>query len=105
MPYYSMLMVTARDKTASETAKIWIDRRCIEEAGETIPGFLRGEVLVQDGTDDTICVLCVWNAKSDYEAWLKSPVRDKQTADIAPMLTADVSSVCFEEVHDVEKAK
>lgn len=104
MPYFSMLMITAHNKTAREAAQIWIDRRCIEEAAESIPGFLHGEVLVHDEADDKICVLCVWNARSDYESWLKSPIRDKQGADIAPLLSADVNSICFEQMHEVEKA-
>lgn len=104
MPYFSMLMITAHNKTAKEAAQIWIDRRCIEEAAESIPGFLHGEVLVQDEANDKICVLCVWNAKSDYEAWQKSPIRDKQVADIAPIVSADVNSICFTQVHEVEKA-
>jgi len=104
MPYFSMLMITPRNKTARETAQIWIDRRCIEEAAESIPGFLHGEVLVHDEADDKICVLCVWNARSDYEAWQKSPIRDKQGADIAPLVKADVTSTCFDQVHEVEKA-
>ncbi len=103
MPYFSMLMVTAHNKTAKETAEIWIDRRCIEEAAESIPGFLHGEVLVQDEADDSICVLCVWNAKSDYEDWLKSPVRDKQGADISPLLSADLNTTCFNQVHNVQQ--
>lgn len=103
MPYMSMIMVTANNKTANETARLWIDRRCVEEAAETIPGFQRGEVLVQEGADNKICVLCVWNKKSDYDAWLKSPVREKQGEDITPILSAEVSTICFERVHEVDK--
>ena len=104
MPYLSMLMITPHNKTAKETAQIWIDRRCVEEAAESIPGFLHGEVLVQDGADGKVCVLCVWNARSDYQAWQRSPIRDKQSADIAPILSADVHSTCFDQMHEVEGA-
>lgn len=103
MSYVSMLMITAHNKPAREVAQIWIDRRCIEEAAESIPGFLRGEVLVQGESDGKVCVLCVWNARSDYEAWQKSPLRDKQGVDIAPLVKADVTSICFDQVHEVEQ--
>jgi heme-degrading monooxygenase HmoA len=105
MIYFSMLMITAHNKTAREVAQIWIDRRCIEEAAESIPGFLRGEVLVHDEADDKICVLCVWNSRSDYEAWQKCPLRDKQGADIAPLVSADVHSICFDQMHEVKRAE
>ncbi len=104
MPYVSMLMITAHNKPAWEVARIWIDRRCIEEAAESIPGFLHGEVLAHDQADDKVCGWCVWKARSDYEAWQKSPLRDKQGADIAPLVKADVTSICFDQVHEVEKA-
>jgi len=98
-----MLMITAHNKTARETAQIWIDRRCIEEAAESIAGFLHGEVLVHDQADDKVCVLCVWKARSDYEAWQKSPIRAKQGTDIAPLVSADVNTICFDQMHEVER--
>lgn len=103
MPYFSMLMITGKGMSGKEAAQAWIDRRCIEEAAESIPGFLRGQVLVSDDSDDKACVMCVWSSKSGYEAWLQSPLREKQTADLTPVVSVDINTICFDQVHDVEK--
>jgi len=104
MAFWTMLMVTVHEGTAEDAAKAHIKRRAIDEAAETVAGFRDGENLLATDDPNLMCVLCVWEDEASYEEWLKSPVRERQTVDLAGMMSsADIKSLSFRSVHSVKK--
>lgn len=85
MSFHSFMMITAVDGSDCDVAKVWTERRCIEEAAESIPGFQLGEILKSNDNTQVTWVHCCWDLESSYEEWLISPLRLKQTEDLASL--------------------
>ncbi|MCL1067405.1 hypothetical protein L2735_11380 [Shewanella olleyana] len=83
MDFHSYMVITVKHQKDCDVAKTWTERRCIEEAAETIPGFKYGEILEDPSEPLQTIVHCCWTNKSSYEEWLSSPVREKQEQDLA----------------------
>lgn len=101
MPFCTMLMLKARDGNGEDVAMQHIKRRCVEEAAETIPGFLHGETMLSLDDPGLVCVMCTWENEAAYEEWTKSPVRAKQTEDLMKDISVDVKTYEFRYVHKV----
>ena len=103
MTFWSMLMIKTYDGNAEAAAHAHIKRRCVEEAAETIPGFLHGETMLSNEDPSLVCVMCTWEDKAAYDQWQISPVRAKQTEDLTGVISGDIKTQTFESVHTVEK--
>lgn len=103
MTFWSMLMVKAIPDQGEQSAQAFIQRRCIEESAETIPGFQHGELLRSTTEPDLLCVLCSWDDEAAYQQWLDSPLRAKQLPDLAEVFTGDIQSLMFQTIHTVTK--
>ena len=57
-------------------------RQVFEECAETIPGFLGAELLTSDDPD-VLYVIAHWQSKAAADAWMASPVREAQNADLS----------------------
>lgn len=105
MSFWTMLMIKVHDGNAEAAAQAHTKRRAIEEAAETIPGFLHGETLLSTDEPDLMCVLCGWENEAAYKQWQDSPVRAKQVTDLAGVLSGDIKTWSFRSVHSVAKPK
>ena len=103
MSFWTMLMIKAHDGNGEAVAKVHINRRCVEEAEETIPGFLHGETMLSAEDPGLVCVMCTWKDEAAYQEWVDSPVRAKQTSDLAGVISADIKTLSFQSVHSVVK--
>lgn len=103
MTYWTLLMIKSHDGDAKAAAEAHIKRRCTEEAAESIPGFVHGEVMLSTDDPALFCVMCGWENEGAYQQWLASPLRDKQTQDLASLISADIKTLPFQAVHVVEK--
>ena len=103
MSYWTMLMIKAHDGNGEAVAHAHIKRRCVEEAQETIPGFLHGETMLSAEDPGLICVMCTWKDEAAYQEWVNSPVRAKQTSDLAGVIAADMNTSSFRSIHTVAK--
>ena len=103
MTYWTMLMIKVHDGDAKAAADAHTKRRSIEEAAESIPGFVHGETMLSTDQPDLFCVMCGWEKKAAYQVWQKSPLRAKQVQDLAGVISADWSTMSFQSVHAVEK--
>lgn len=102
MPFFSMLMIEAHDGDGEAIERAHTGRRCVEEAAETIPGFLYGETMLSAEDTSRVCVMCAWEDEAAYQQWLDSPVRAKQTEDLAGLIAADINTDCYRSVHSVK---
>jgi heme-degrading monooxygenase HmoA len=100
-----MLMIKAHDGNGEAVAKAHINRRCVEEAEETIPGFLHGETMLSADDPGLVCVMCTWEDEAAYNEWQNSPVRKKQAEDLVKVISADMSTVSYRSIHTVTKPK
>ena len=103
MSFWTMLMIKAHDGNGEAVAKAHIKRRCVEEAQETIPGFLHGETMLSPEDPGLVCVMCTWEDEAAYQEWVDSPVRAKQTSDLAGVISADIKTYSFRNIHTVAK--
>ena len=103
MPFFTMLMITAHDGNGKAIERAHTGRRCVEEAAETIPGFLYGETMLSTQDPGLVCVMCAWDDEAAYQQWLDSPVRARQTEDLAGLISADIKTDAFRSVHSVTK--
>ena len=103
MTYWTMLMIKVHDGDAKAAADAHTKRRSIEEAAESIPGFVHGETMLSADQPGLFCVMCGWENKAAYQAWQNSPLRAKQVQDLAGVISADWSTMSFQSVHTVEK--
>ena len=104
MTYWTMLMIKVHDGDAKAAADAHTKRRSIEEAAESIPGFVHGETMLSTDQPDLFCVMCGWENEAAYQAWQNSPLRAKQVQDLAGVISADSSTMSFQSVYIVEKA-
>ena len=105
MSFWTMLMIKAHDGNGEAVAKVHINRRCVEEAAETIPGFLHGETMLSAEDPGLVCVMCTWEDEAAYQAWVASPLRAKQTEDLMKVISVDVESYAYRSIHTVAKQK
>ncbi|MCL1066704.1 antibiotic biosynthesis monooxygenase [Shewanella olleyana] len=103
MSFHSFMMLTVADDNNAELIKIWKERRCIEEAAETIAGFKYGEVLASDEDPRVTYIHCCWEKESCYQAWLDSPLRNKQIEDLTPIANVlEIKNILLTSKHLVE---
>ncbi len=105
MTFWTMLMIKDHNGDAKAVAEAHTKRRAIDEAAETIKGFKYGECMVSTNEPGLVCVLCGWEDEAAYKEWLDSPVRAKQTTDLATVISADVNTLSFESFHVVPGPK
>jgi len=105
MTYWTMLMIKSHDGDAKPAADAHTNRRCIEEAAESIPGFVHGETMLSADDPGLFCVLCGWENEAAYKQWLASPLRAKQTQDLADLISADMNTMAFQTLHVVDKPR
>ena len=104
MTFWTMLMIKVKDGTAEAAAQAHTKRRSIEEAAETIPGFVHGETMLSTDDPSLFCVLCGWENGAAYSEWQNSPLRAKQAEDLAEVISVkDVKTLSFQSVHVVAK--
>ena len=103
MSYWTMLMIKAHDGNGGAVAQSHIKRRCVEEAQETIAGFLHGETMLSPEDPGLVCVMCTWKDEAAYQEWVNSPVRARQTVDLAGVISADIKTYAFRSIHTVAK--
>ncbi len=107
MSYWTLLMIKVPTEEVEAVGQGFIDRRILEECAETISGFLHGELLSSIDVEGQYCVLCNWTDKSAYDAWVASPVRDKQNADALGFTidkgfgVSDIRTVAYNSRHRV----
>ena len=104
MSLFTMLMIRAHDGNGEAIERAHTGRRCVEEAAETIPGFLYGETMLSAEDPSLVCVMCVWEDEAAYKEWLDSPLRAKQTEDLAKLISADIKTDSYRSVHSVRKS-
>ncbi|NJK88957.1 MAG: antibiotic biosynthesis monooxygenase, partial [Myxococcales bacterium] len=66
---------------ADKAIAAFIQRRCIEESAETIPGFRHGQLLQSTDNPGEVVVLTAWDDQASYQQWLDSPLRAAQFPD------------------------
>lgn len=103
MTYWTMLMIKVKDGNAKAAADAHTRRRSIEEAAESIPGFLHGETMLCTDETDLFCVMCGWEDEAVYHAWQNSPLRAQQVQDLSGVISADIKTISFQSVHVVNK--
>lgn len=103
MSFWTMLMLKAHDGNGDAVAQAHINRRCVEEAQETIPGFLHGETMLSAEDPSLVCVMCTWEDEAAYKEWQNSPVRAKQTEDLMKLISVDVKTYSYRSIHTVAK--
>ena len=103
MTFWTMLMVKVHGGDAKAAADAHTKRRSIEEAAETIPGFVHGETMLSTDEPDLFCVMCGWEDEGAYQAWQDSPLRAKQVEDLAGVISAEMKTMSFQTVHTVSK--
>ncbi|MBQ4891402.1 hypothetical protein A9267_17595 [Shewanella sp. UCD-FRSSP16_17] len=103
MSFFTMLEFTAHDGDGKRFADLHIERRCVEEAAETIPGFLHGETMLSKDDPAKVLVMCTWENEQAYQQWLDSPVRAKQTEDLIHKVSVDAKTTMFTSIHIVTK--
>ena len=103
MTYWTMLMIKSHDGDGKTAADVHIKRRCTEEAAESIRGFVHGEVMLSADDPGLFCVVCGWENEDAYQQWLASPLRAKQTQDLAGLISADINTMAFQSIHTVAK--
>ncbi len=103
MTFWTMLMIKVHDGDAKAAADAHTKRRCIEEAAESIPGFVHGETMLSTDEPDLFCVLCGWENAAAYQEWQNSPLRAKQAEDLAGDISGDIKTLSFQSVHVVTK--
>jgi heme-degrading monooxygenase HmoA len=96
-----MLMIKVHNGDAKAAAEAHTKRRSIEEAAESIPGFVHGETMLSTDEPDLFCVMCGWENEAAYQQWLDSPLRAKQVEDLTGVISADIKTLSFESVHVV----
>jgi heme-degrading monooxygenase HmoA len=102
MPFISMLSFKSHDGNGAKLAELHMGRRCVEEAAETIPGFIAGETMLCEEDPSQVLVMCTWENKAAYQEWLDSPVRDAQTADLIGSISADISTLSYQSLLRVD---
>lgn len=105
MTFWTMLMIKAHGGNGEAVAKAHIKGRCVEEAQETIPGFLHGETMLSAEYPSLVLVMCTWEDEAAYNEWQNSPVRAKQVTDLAGVISADINTLSFRSVQSVPKPK
>ena len=101
MTFWTMLMIKLHDGDAKAAAEAHTNRRSIEEAAESIPGFVHGETMISTDESDLFCVMCGWENEAAYRQWQDSPLRAKQVHDLAGVIDAEVETLSFQSVHVV----
>lgn len=96
-------MIKAHDGDGEAAAEAPTKRRSIEEAAETIPGFLHGETPLSTEDPGLVCVLCAWEDEAAYNEWQNSPLRAKQVEDLAKVISVDIETYAFRGVHSAKK--
>ncbi|EPU5977941.1 antibiotic biosynthesis monooxygenase family protein [Vibrio vulnificus] len=96
MPFISMLSFKSHDGNGAKLAELHMRRRCVEEAAETISGFIAGKTMLCEDDPSRVLVMCTWENKSAYQEWLDSPVRAAQTADLIDSISADVEALTYQ---------
>jgi heme-degrading monooxygenase HmoA len=97
--FWSFLELKGLNALAEKIAEIHTNRRCIEECAEAISGFRYGETLISEEDPYLVTVVCGWTEETAYEEWQKSPVRDKQLADLAGKLKVEAKEHTFTSYH------
>lgn len=105
MSFWTMLMIKTQDGNGESAARAHIKRRCVEEAAETIPGFLHGETMLSADDPGLFCVMCTWMDEAAYKEWQNSPVRAKQTEDLASVISGEIKTLSFNSIHTVTPSK
>ena len=103
MTFWTMLLIKVRDGDGKAAADAHTRRQCIEEAADSIPGFVHGETLLSADDSAQFCVMCGWEDEAAYQQWLDSPLRAKQTQDLVGVIDGDIRTLSFQSVHVVNK--
>ena len=101
--FWSILELKLKTGTAREAADAHTKRRAIEECAETVSGFVYGETIVSTEDPKLMLVICGWENEAAFEEWQQSPVRAKQTSDLAPLIDADAKESKFSRYHKVSR--
>ena len=100
---WTILEIKVKTGTAKEAAAAHTKRRAIEECAETVDGFVYGETVVSKDNPKLMLVICGWENEAAIDEWQKSPVREKQTKDLAPLIDVDFAKEnLFQRYHKVE---
>ena len=101
--FWSILELRMKSGTAKEAAEAHSKRRAIEECAETVSGFVHGETLLSTEDPKLMLVICGWENEDAFEEWQQSPVREKQTTDLAPVIDAEAKELKFVRFHVVNR--
>lgn len=100
----SVLFLRTQPGDRERLLALYRDRRILEEAAATVPGFIEGEVLESPADASLVCVTSLWASTADYDAWLASPVRRSQGEFIVPLLAGSPEGWVFDVSIAVEQA-
>lgn len=101
MTYRAWLPARALPGQRDALVRAFIERGVIEECRATIPGFVRGELLLSESDPDVACVTVEWADRQAFLDWQASPVRAAQGSAFAQWLQLAPVSELFRAVHVV----
>ncbi|MBB3698200.1 antibiotic biosynthesis monooxygenase [Flammeovirga yaeyamensis] len=103
--FWSKLEVKVLNASAKEVADYHTQHRAIEECADTIDGFQYGELMLSVNDDSKLIVICGWNSEEDFDEWLASPVRKRQTEDLAKRFDIITNESKYDSFHQVSLKK
>ncbi len=71
-------------------------RHVLEECAETIPGFVRAEILLSRDDPEQLCIVTYWKNQAASDQWRGSPVREAQSRDLAEFVVEMPATQLFE---------
>lgn len=102
--HWSLLTLRSHPGQRDQTARMFAQRRVLEECAQAIPGFLSGALMLSPEDPDLMCVTALWDGVASYQQWLDSPVRTAQGPDLAPFFAQAPVAALFEIVHSCPAA-
>lgn len=101
MSYRAWLPARALPGQRAALARAFIERGVLEECRATVPGFVRGELLLSDSDPDLVCVTVEWTDRQAFLDWQASPVRAAQGPALMQWLSAVAASELFRTEHAI----
>jgi len=85
--YPSLIAIRLKPGQRDKAIELFEKRVFPECAGE-VEGFISAEVQICLDDDNLVFVSSLWLARSDYDIWQQSPLRDAQLRDLGDMVSA-----------------
>lgn len=96
MSFVSQMAVKVRPGQRADAIAAFRARRVLEECAESIPGFLKGRLLLSTECGDAFVVEAEWANPGDIQDWQNHPVRAAQASDLSGWLAEEPETKIYE---------